>query len=414
MTRPSVEREAIRVCQVVGRLGSGGRESLLCDIVENSPSEVSHELCALDGDDPVAAELEQAGASVFDAGADSHFDLRALGRVWRFLRDNEFDVVHAHGPTSQVPTRLLGRLAGTAAVVSTHHIVRMEHDAWMNRLERLTRPLDAATVAVSRDVRDSYAAERWRVVRNGIDVESFRTALDSADSAECPDAVLEGDPLFLNVGRYTPQKAQADLVAAMPAVLEALPDAHLCVVGGRGSLEADLRETARAEGVADHVSVTGRVPSVAPYYDCADVYVSASLSEGLPIVVLEAMAAGLPVVATNVPGNRDAVVDGETGLLVPPRNPDRLAEAMERLVAAADRDRFGDRALERVRERYSIQRTVSEYCSLYRTVAGRASTVRGHSQSAGGDSAVRAGGHDSGSLATESSGSRSREVSDNE
>lgn len=405
----------LRVCQVVGRLGSGGRESLLRDIVENSGPAVSHEVCAMDAADPVAADFERAGAPVFDVRADSHFDVGALVRVWRFLRHGGFDVVHAHGPTSQVPVRVLGRLAGTGGVVSTHHIVREEHGRWMDRLERLTRPLDAVTVAVSRSVRDSYAAEDWRVVTNGIDVDSFRADVDSfradvdaATGTDRPDQLPDADPLFLNVGRYTPQKAQADLVAAMPAVLESLPDAHLCIVGGRGSLADDLRTSAYAEGVADRVTVTGRVPSVAPYYGYADAYVSSSLNEGLPIVVLEAMAAGLPVVATDVPGNRDAVIDGETGVLVPPQNPDQLAEAMVRVVTTGDDDRLGERGLERVRERYSIQRTVAEYCSLYREVAGRTSTPENRAHSPRGDRTERASGNAADSPAAGSGGGGER------
>jgi glycosyltransferase involved in cell wall biosynthesis len=199
----------------------------------------------------------------------------------------------------------------------------------------------------------------------------------TVNGAGPPDA----DLLFLNVGRYTPQQAQPDLITAMSTVAQTLPDAHLCLVCRRGSLADDLRTKAYAEGVADHVTITGRVPSVAPYYTSADAYVSSSLNEGLPIVLLEAMAAGLPVVATDVPGNRDAVIDGETGILVPPRNPNRLAAAMEHVVTSGDGDRLGDRGFERVREHYSIQRTVAEYCSLYRDVAGRPSLAEPRTRS---------------------------------
>jgi glycosyltransferase involved in cell wall biosynthesis len=255
----------------------------------------------------------------------------------------------------------------------------------MQALERATRPLSSVNVGVSKAVERSFggnateytadrpgAVGRSCTIYNGIDVEAFRASVEEADTAPLRETYgLTGDELvFLNVGRYTPQKAQLDLVRAMDDVVEERPDARLFVVGW-GQMEDELDRAVRERELDEHVFITGRVPTVEEYYAIADVFVLSSLREGLPIVLLEAMAAGLPVVSTNVSGVPEAVRDGETGRLVGPESPADLATAMLEYRRSGRRERTGGRGYRHALERFDVDRTADQYSSLYRSLFGQ-------------------------------------------
>ena len=366
-----------RVCHVVPALGDGGVQNLLLNMVDNCESNVEHAVSYIK---ELETSLEPAfkakGVPTANVGRERTFDPRAAATLARFVRANDVDVLHAHLPWQQVIARLAG-----LAVVSTHHNLGDNSHPAVLAVERVTRPLDAATVGVSKAVAERYAGRwpprggRWRVVHNGIDVRGFREEVRSRD----PD----GDPsgtTYLHVGRYIPGKAQCDLLHAMASVVERHPDSHLYLVGW-GDLEESLRETADRLGIAANVSVTGYQSDVEDYYARADAFASSSLSEGFPITYIEAMAAELPVVSTAFGGAEDIVADGETGFVVPTRDRETLAEAMTTLQDAETRRRMGRAGYERAEELFDVARTGAEYREIYResvagTTGGLTATIR--------------------------------------
>jgi glycosyltransferase involved in cell wall biosynthesis len=272
--------------------------------------------------------------------------------------------------------RVFGRLGGIERVVSTQHSAPNNYHLITRTLERVTRPLDSRTIAVSKAVERLFTgdaqeyepdqARRWCTIHNGIDTEKFGTAVQAAEAADIRSDMDLGDgPVFLNVGRYTPQKSQHTLIEAMTQVVRELPDARLLVVGW-GELECDLRKAVRRRGLGEHVNVTGRVASIHPCYKLADVFALSSVRESFGIVLLEAMAAGLPVVATDVQGIPEVVEDGTTGSLVPPDDPDQLADAMIR--AATTDEGYGANGYERAATVFDIRETVSSHIELYREI----------------------------------------------
>jgi glycosyltransferase involved in cell wall biosynthesis len=165
----------------------------------------------------------------------------------------------------------------------------------------------------------------------------------------------------LTVARLESQKDHATLIEAVPRV----PDARFVLVGEGGERRA-LESRARALGVSDRVRFLGLRGDIADLLAISDVFVLPSLYEGLPLSILEAMAAGKPVVASSIPGIDEVVVDGETGLLVPPRDPAALAASIRLLLTDSDlRVRLGDAGRERVHGTFSLERMVEGVVAVY-------------------------------------------------
>ncbi|HSQ22750.1 MAG TPA: glycosyltransferase family 4 protein, partial [Coriobacteriia bacterium] len=181
----------------------------------------------------------------------------------------------------------------------------------------------------------------------------------------------EGVPLGLSIGRFHEQKDQATLLRAWSLVRDRLPDAVLALIGA-GELEDEVHALAASLGLAESFRLLAPRTDLAPAYADADVFVLSSRWEGLPYVVLEAMSFGLPVVSTRVDGIPEAVTDGESGLLVPPGDPESLASAIVGLLGDPDvRARMGAAGEAAVRERFGLERMADELVAVYRSVAGR-------------------------------------------
>jgi glycosyltransferase involved in cell wall biosynthesis len=284
------------------------------------------------------------------------------------LRDERVDVLHTH---TLAAANALGRLAARRAgvpVVSHLHIENHFRSATKPVLrfaDNLTARSAAALVAVSEDTKRAYERQgyphRIEVVYNGVELDGTGPAGLRAELGIPHDAPLVGE-----VGRLCDVKGQRELIEALTQV----PDARAVLVGADlehgGAYEADLERTAERLGVRDRVVFAGRRENAAALLAELDVFALPSWTEGLPLVVLEAMAQRRPVVATPVGGTPEVVVDGETGLLVPPRNPDALADALRRLLADADlRRRMGDAGYERVRTRFSADAMTSRMLEIY-------------------------------------------------
>jgi len=207
-----------------------------------------------------------------------------------------------------------------------------------------------------------YGPDRIRAIPNGVEIPPDDPAARGRIRAELG---LGAAPVLMATSRLHPQKGHRHLLDAFALLRASFPALRLAVVGD-GSERQNLEEQARQLGLADSVAFTGFRADVADLLRAADLFVLPSLREGLPNTALEAMAAALPVVATAVDGVPEAVVAGETGLLVPPGNAARLRDAVARLLTEPDlAARMGRAGRERVREHFALERTLADsvaYC----------------------------------------------------
>lgn len=325
----------------------------------------------------LVTRLEALGVPTFRVPLTARLvDPGALGALVALFRRERPAVVQSHGARSNVYTKVAGRLAGVPRVIATVHNSLFDYDVGSLRTrlyvgaERLTSPLAHRVVAVSRAVardlvmRYRFPAEKVVTIQNGIDADAVAPRRSRAEVvAEL--GVKPDDRLIGIAARMTRQKGHDVLLEALRLLAPRVPRLR-CVLIGDGPLEADVRRHAAALGVADRCVFTGARADVPDLLAALDVVVLSSRSEGLPFVLLEAMAVGRPVVATAVGGNAEAVEDCVTGLLVPSENPPALAAALASLLERPEEARaMGVRGGRRVREHFGLGRMIAELEALY-------------------------------------------------
>ena len=304
-------------------------------------------------------------------------DPRGLMRLARLVRAWKPDVLHSHMVHANLMARALRVLIPIPAVVSTIHNIYEGGPLWMAAY-RLTNPLVDHMTIISQAAADRFISERivprrlLTVIPNGVDMERFRTVPDDVRESIRTALGLAGQFVWLAVGRFEIAKDYPNMLRGFARVRASHPEAILLLVG-RGALQADTEAFVQELGLGSNVRFLGVRDDVPELMRAADGYVMSSAWEGMPIVLLEAAAGGLPVVSTRVGGNHEVVLEGESGFLVPPRDPEALGAAMQRLmeVPEARRRSMGERAREHVRRHYDLSRIVDRWEELYREVWAR-------------------------------------------
>lgn len=295
--------------------------------------------------------------------------LLGLWRLWQLLRREKIDVIETFTHDSNMLALPIAWLARVHVRIATHHGVIEGFPRWRERLHAwmVNHNIAHKLVTVSAKTRQIALAEgvkpeRICVIQNGIAPILFEGGHRLEVRKEA--GIGADDPFLLSVGRLVYQKAHEVLVSAMPAVLKEFPNAKVGICGDgvlRGDLEAQIRSL-RLDG---SVKLLGRQENVAKYLCSADAFVLPSRWEGLPIALLEAMSAGLPVIATKVEGVDEVVVAGEHGLFAPVDDAEGLAQVILQLLRdPPTRARMGVAAKQRVHEIYSIDRMGEQYLSL--------------------------------------------------
>ena len=363
----------LRIVQVITRCVRGGAYQVVRALLDRLPA-AEFEQTLIAG--PEAAPPEALVVPELVREIRPGLDARALLRLTRIFAKERPDVVHAHTYKAGVVASVAGRLAGVPATIFTPHghifarganIPGVPGGLKLGVLRGITRVAqgcaDRITALSDSDLGQQVElrlspASKYVVVRNGIDADRFAGPRTRS---------FEGAPVIGAVGRFSEEKGHRYLLEAMARLRETLPEARLVLVG-YGALEGDLRSRAAGLGLDGTVTFAGERDS-SEVLRSFDVFVQPSLYESQGIAILEAMAAGVPVIATEVGGVGDAVRNEVTGLLVPPADPDALASAVVRL--AGDRvlsDRLSGEAARAVRERFSIASMLQAYSDLYRTL----------------------------------------------
>jgi len=357
----------IRVLHTTMSLGSGGVERLLADLLPLfDRRRVEAELLLLKEEGFRADDVRREGIRVRTLNGTGWGDLSLPLRFRRFLAEGDFDVIHAHltwpaalAAVFKGRSRLVWHVHDMGESLSGAHLAAER--ALMGRADRVAAVSEAVAQAVR--LRVPRASGRIRVVPNGI-----RTGM----TVDRPGH--SGPPVIGFVGRLDePKKGLDVLLRSIRRVAAARPAVRF-VIAGDGPSAAGLRARAEEWGLSGFIEWRGEVRDVPALLPTFDAFVLPSLWEGVPIALIEAMDAGLPVVATRVGGVPEVVVDGETGRLVPPADEERLAAAILEMVDSPSvRRAWGEAGRIRVRERFDVRNTARALESLYEEVLTRGS-----------------------------------------
>jgi glycosyltransferase involved in cell wall biosynthesis len=318
-------------------------------------------------------ELEAAGICVYNLRMRRKVpDPRALVRLAVIVRRVRPHVVHAHMIHANLLARITRLFASIPVLICTAHNI-IEGGRARELAYRLTDPLADLTTQVSEVGKQRYiqvgAVPPHKIVYipNGIDTSRFQPNPTVRQAVReqlgcAPDAFV-----WLTVGRLEPVKNHLGLLSAFREVAAVHPHARL-LIAGQGSLQAATEQRIVELGLADRVRLLGLRRDIPDLLNAADAFVLPSLWEGMPLTLLEASATALPIVATDVGGNSEVVLESKTGYLVPVRDTAALAEAMLRVMRLSDADRFtmGQAGREHVVQNFDLERVVDRWEALYR------------------------------------------------
>jgi len=360
------------VLHLIDGLTFGGAETLLRDLASGLEKRGYRVTVGYSTPGPFVQELAEKGLTLKHIPRLAMIDPIFLFRMVRLMHLDPPQIVHTHLFKSDFHGRLAARLAGVPVVVSTLH----NNDSWaknriLGRIYGTTARFADCLIAVSPEVREYHLdktgvpANKMMVIENGVDVAAFSGHEAGAKAVRAEFGIAPTAPLFGIIGRLKPQKDLPTFLLAAAEILRQQPDARFLVVGD-GPLREELEAQAKELALFPALIFAGMRKDIPAIMAALDVLVLSSLWEGLPVILLEAMAAARPVVSTAVDGVKSVVIPDDSAILVEPGSPFALAQACVRLASdPALRAKMGQSGLKRVLDVYSLDVMIDRISALY-------------------------------------------------
>ncbi|MBP9853823.1 MAG: glycosyltransferase [Candidatus Omnitrophica bacterium] len=360
-----------RVLFIIWSLERGGAERFLAGLLNHiDRSRFEPVLCCMNWKGEWAEPLERKGIRVIELNKKKGIDLKAFWSLISIIREGKFQIVNTHLWLADVMGRIAAILCRVPVIISTAQNV----DVWKKWHHRwIDRELATATVkiiAVSKAVKEYYEnevgipGEKIEIIPNAIDVDLYKDVEDISYLYDEFDLKKENFILAC-IGRLDFQKGHKYLLESLKEIYNDMPDLRILIVG-EGIEREDLKKSAEDYGIMPALRFTGQRQDIPHILKLSKALILPSIFEGLPLCVLEAMAASRPVIATNVGGTTELAVEGRTAFIVEPKRPDLLSSAIRRLRALPDQGRqMGINGYEIVARHYSIQSITDKTMNLF-------------------------------------------------
>lgn len=362
------------VCVLTESFSHGGTERQFTELVTRlDRQKYNVRLACLNRAGPLYEQVRAAGLPVAEFPLRGWLNGKTARSAWewvRLLRLEKIDLVHTFDLYTDIFSAPLARFGGVPVLITSLRQMMSAYSPRQRRALRRSFQLSDCVIANSQRVGDSLVADeglsaaRVRVLYNGVDLERFHPNGSRLSARERlgwgRDGLLVG--VICNL---RPEKDHRTLLDAVPQVVRRAPRVHFLIVG-TGSLEGHLRRYAEQKQLLSHVSFLGDRSDIPEILEAVDLAVLPTLLESMPNVVLEAMSAGRPIIASDVGGCRELIGTGRTGMLVPPRDPRILAEEIVRLLEQPSlREEMGQAARRRAEEKFDFSRAVKHLEEIY-------------------------------------------------
>lgn len=318
---------------------------------------------------PLIAEARKEGIASEIVYLKNKFDLDGIDKISDFIRDNNTDILHCHEYKSNIMGLLASRKRKIKVITTAHGWVKSDLKVRLYELFdaiwiRFFDIIVAVSLSRKKELMSRLIPEKKiLVINNGIALGAFAET-GNAEKYRRELKLRPETKVIGNIGRLTSEKGHRYLLEAFPAVLRKFPDSKL-LLAGDGNLREKLLMQAKNLGIAESVFLLGYKKDIKPLLSIMDIFVFPSLTEGFPMALLEAMAMGVPVIASKVGGIPEIVKENETGILVRSKNSSEIAEAIIKLLSEQEiLDRMKVKSREEVR-RFSVEEMVRKYENLY-------------------------------------------------
>ena len=367
----------MRVLWIIDSLGPGGAEGLMPSLLENlTRLGVQSQVCVLQSrlGNPVALELEKRGISVNLVQVDNLRSFSQIKCLFQYIANTKPDIIHTQLETSDTLGCMIARILKIPSV-STLHTLSVPSQKRTSRFRNFMRRFSLRffcnkIIAVSEVTRKHFISlgmkpEKVITLHNGISVERFQHNFAEMRAYRKELGFDDGDFVLVTVAVLREQKGIQNMIRAIPSLLNKFPNVRYAIVGD-GDYRNPLEELANLLHVDDKISFLGYRNNIPEVLAASDLFVFPTLNDALPTVLLEAMATGLPIVASRVGGVPEIIVDGQSGLLVQPGEPSLLVDACTRLLDDRDfANALGIAGHEVVVQRFDINRQLKNLKSLY-------------------------------------------------
>jgi glycosyltransferase involved in cell wall biosynthesis len=368
---------------VIDSLVVGGAESQMVMLAGNLHNRGYHcEVFVLRAEGAFFETLKSFGIPVtngkFAEGRDRIALLLGVWRLWRYIYKRRPCVVHTYLPLSNFIGSIVGRLAGASVVITSRRGLGKHQNMesrwrYFDRISNvLSNTISVNSKAVANDTfrRDGVDRNKIVCIYNGLNLSRFNLPANTRELMRSKLGLSQSDFAWVKVANLVDYKGHIDLIQAFAGFSKSF-SARLFLVGRDRGAQSGIELMVSKLGIADRIVFLGDRSDVPEILSAMDGYVMASHTEGFSNAILEAMAARIPIVATNVGGNAEALQDGELGILVEPHNHIALARAMQQIMDNQElRQRFAFAAEQTVREKYRVEAMVDSYLVLYRNGLG--------------------------------------------